>query len=123
MHSAANPLFAAPATDGDRPGACEAAAARDVHAELDVLKEIVRLLPAGITVQDEAGRFLLVNDAAAAQLKIPAGEKGAAPPLSVEALARRRDICIELLRSELAAVREESVGDGPLERTWLIARR
>jgi cyclic di-GMP phosphodiesterase Gmr len=127
MHSAANPLFAAPATDGDRPAACEAVAgARDVHAELDVLKEIVRLLPAGITVQDEQGRFLLVNDAAAAQLKIPAGEMlaaASAPPLPVEALARRRDICIELLRADRASVREESVGDGPLKRTWLTAHR
>ena len=37
------------------------------------------MLPAGVTVQDEQGRFLLVNDAAAAQLGMAAG--GPAAPL------------------------------------------
>ena len=31
------------------------------------------MLPTGVTVQDEQGRFLLVNDAAAAQLGIAEG--------------------------------------------------
>ena len=37
-----------------------------VDAELGLLRDILRLLPTGVTVQDEHGRFLLVNDAAAA---------------------------------------------------------
>ena len=38
------------------------------EAELGFLKEIVRMLPAGLTVQDAQGELLLVNDVAAAQL-------------------------------------------------------
>src|SRR5437773_1654193 len=34
------------------------------EAELGFLKEIVKLLPAGLTVQDAHGELLLVNDAA-----------------------------------------------------------
>src|SRR4051812_8216449 len=105
MHSAANPLLTAASSDGDRAGAPDA---RDVHAELALLKEIVRLLPAAVTVQDEQGRFLLVNDAAAAQLSIPAGEMPAASSSTQHtgALARRRDACIEVLRADRAAIGE-----------------
>src|ERR1041385_2721774 len=126
MHSAANPLFNAASSDGDRAGTVgRAADARDVHAELALLKEIVRLLPAAVTVQDEKGRFLLVNDAAAAQLSIPAGEMPAASSSAPHAgaLARRRDACIEVLRADRAAVGEECLGEGPLKRTWLTAHR
>ena len=42
-------------------------------AELGILRDVFRMLPAGVTVQDEHGRFLLVNDAAAAQLGMAAG--------------------------------------------------
>src|SRR4051812_17471271 len=76
MQSAGNPLFAVPAVDGAIVGG----EAHDAHAELNVLKEIVRLLPAGVTVQDEQGRFLLVNDAAAAQFRLPAEEMLAGLP-------------------------------------------
>ena len=38
------------------------------EAELGFLKEIVRMLPAGLTVQDAQGTLLLVNDVAASQL-------------------------------------------------------
>jgi len=34
-------------------------------AELSILRDVFRMLPGGVTVQDEHGRFLLVNDAAA----------------------------------------------------------
>ena len=50
-----------------------AAQARDestFESELSILRDVFRLLPAGVTVQDEHGHFLLVNDAAAAQLGI-----------------------------------------------------
>ena len=43
-------------------------------SELGILKDVFRMLPSGVTVQDEQGRFLLMNDAAAAQLGlVPAG--------------------------------------------------
>ena len=37
-------------------------------AELGFLKEIVRMLPAGVTVQDARGDLILINDAAARHL-------------------------------------------------------
>ena len=40
------------------------------EAELALLRDVLRMLPAGVTVQDEYGRLVLVNDAAAAQLGI-----------------------------------------------------
>jgi diguanylate cyclase (GGDEF)-like protein len=39
----------------------------------DLLNEVVNVLPLGLTVQDDAGRLLVVNDAAAAALGQPAG--------------------------------------------------
>ena len=124
MHSSADPVFVSSATDGYRAAA--RGDAGDVHAELNILKEIVRLLPAGITVQDEQGRFLLVNDAAAAQFRIPAEQilaVSSSVPRAIEALERRRNTCIEVLRTDRAAVSEECVGDGPLKRTWLTTHR
>ena len=49
--------------------------------ELGILRDVFRMLPNGVTVQDEQGRFLLVNDAAARQLGITVDEP-AAPPWS-----------------------------------------
>ena len=72
------------------------------------------MLPAGVTVQDEHGRFLLVNDAAAARLKVSAEDLLAArrAPLATAELTRRRETCIELLRADRAVVTEECVADG-----------
>src|SRR5580658_1622502 len=50
--------------------AVEGADGRAAGDELGMLRDVFRLLPGGVTVQDEEGRFLLVNDAAAAQLGI-----------------------------------------------------
>jgi PAS domain-containing protein len=41
-------------------------------SELEILRDIFRMLPHGVTVQDEHGRLLLANDAAATQLRIDA---------------------------------------------------
>src|SRR5213596_3619840 len=103
MQSAGKPIHLALPTDDEhavvRPSArssgSDVGVERDVHAELSLLNEIVRLLPAGVTVQDQHGRFLLVNDAAAARLKISAEDLLAAPLATAE-LTRRRDACIEL---------------------------
>ena len=40
--------------------------------ELSLLRDVLRLLPTGVTVQDQHGNFLLVNDAAAALLQMAA---------------------------------------------------
>ena len=67
----------------------------DARAELSFLSDVVRLLPAGVTVQDENGRFVLMNDAAAAQL----GISDAAPfPVPSHDLESRREVGLALLR-------------------------
>jgi PAS domain-containing protein len=95
MQSAEKNPFSILATDGERPSvrasvssaAIGVESARDVHAELNLLNEIFRMLPTGITVQDEHGRFLLVNDAAAARLKVSAEDLlAASSPLATTEL-------------------------------------
>ena len=39
------------------------------ESELSILRDVFRLLPAGVTVQDEHGEFVLMNDAATALLE------------------------------------------------------
>jgi diguanylate cyclase (GGDEF)-like protein len=64
------------------------------------------MLPAGVTVQDENGRFVLMNDAAAAQL----GISDAAPfPVPSHGLESRREVGLVLLRDGRALVTEEAV--------------
>jgi c-di-GMP phosphodiesterase Gmr len=91
-----------------------------VDTELSVLRDVFRLLPGGVTVQDEQGRFLLVNDAAAAQLGTAVGRQAA--PDSNE-LTHRRETGLELLRAGRAAVIEESVTGSEGKRTLLTAHR
>jgi len=98
------------ATQGDRE--------RAEDAELTILRDVFRLLPAGVAVQDEHGRILLANDAAAAQLGIAAAEPGAPPPTE---LNHRRETGIELLRAGRAAVLEECVTRGEIKQTFLTS--
>src|SRR5207248_10423086 len=63
------------------------------EAELSFLRSVVGMLPSGVTVQDEQGRFLLMNDAAAAQLGLASGGAGTA---SAQHLDRRQATCREL---------------------------
>ena len=91
-----------------------------VDTELSILRDVFRMLPAGVTVQDEHGRFLLVNDAAAAQLGIAVGEPAAA--LSNE-LHQRRETGLELLRAGRCAVIEESMTGSEGKQTLLTAHR
>jgi c-di-GMP phosphodiesterase Gmr len=88
--------------------------------ELNILRDVFRMLPNGVTVQDEQGRFLLVNDAAAAQLGIAAAEPGALPS---KELNQRRETGLELLRAGRAAVAEEFVTSGSVKRVLLTAHR
>jgi c-di-GMP phosphodiesterase Gmr len=69
-------------------------------SELSILRDVLRMLPNGVTVQDEHGRVLLVNDAAAAQLQI--GADGVVEP------EHRRKTAREALRSGETMVVEES---------------
>ena len=87
----------------------------DLDTELSILRDVLRLLPTGVTVQDEYGNFLLVNDAAAALLEMAA----AAP----SQLSDRHETCLELLRSGRAAVLEEAVTSGPAKHVFLTSHR
>jgi cyclic di-GMP phosphodiesterase Gmr len=86
------------ATQGDSATAAD--------SELSILRDVFRMLPTGVTVQDEQGRFLMVNDAAAAQLGLVEGQSPAFPS---KHLNDRREACAELLRAGCAAVAEECV--------------
>jgi diguanylate cyclase (GGDEF)-like protein len=72
-------------------------------SDLGLLKDILRQLPAGVTVQDEDGRFLLINDVAASQLGLAAGQ---ADDLAARHLNERRAAGLELLRSGRSATAE-----------------
>jgi c-di-GMP phosphodiesterase Gmr len=103
-----------------RTAATEADGELALDSDLSILRDVFRMLPTGVTVQDEHGRFLLVNDAAAVQLGMAAGEP--ATPGSQE-LSRRRETGLELLRSGRAAVAEECVTSGEVRRVFLTTHR
>jgi cyclic di-GMP phosphodiesterase Gmr len=89
-------------------------------SELGMLRDVFRLLPSSVTVQDEHGRFLLVNDAAAAQFGISAGELSAS---ASEELIHRHRTCLELLHAGRAMVAEENIGNGPVKQVLLTSHR
>jgi c-di-GMP phosphodiesterase Gmr len=91
-----------------------------VDSELGMLRDVFRMLPSGVTVQDEQGRFLLINDAAAAQLGMVASEPAA---LSSKQLDHRRETGIELLRSGRPSVAEECVTNGQVKQVLLTTHR
>ncbi|WP_186294113.1 putative bifunctional diguanylate cyclase/phosphodiesterase [Bradyrhizobium guangdongense] len=86
------------------------------EAELGFLKEIVRMLPAGVTVHDERGELLLVNDAAANAL----GLDGSRPTPD---LAQRQEVCVQALRGGRPVVTEESLQAGAARQVLLTTHR
>jgi c-di-GMP phosphodiesterase Gmr len=88
--------------------------------ELGILKDVFRMLPTGVTVQDEQGRFLLVNDAAAAQLRMAVDGTKAAHS---KEFAQRREAGLELLRAGRPAVVEESVAHPRGKQVLLTTHR
>ena len=70
-----------------------------------------------MTVQDEQGEFLLVNDAAAAQLQMAAGAPVPSP------LDDRHETCLDLLRRGRPVVLEEAVATGTHRRVFLTSHR
>ena len=100
--------------------ATEADGALAVDTELSILRGVFKMLPAGVTVQDEQGRFLLVNDVAAEQLGIAVD--GPVAPDSKE-LTHRRETGLELLRTGRPAVVEEWVTGGEVKQLLLTAHR
>ncbi|MCG6205333.1 EAL domain-containing protein [Rhodopseudomonas sp. HC1] len=89
-------------------------ASRAVDPEL--LQAVIRALPSGVTVQDESGDFLIVNDAAAARMALASAQANSAPaPRGLEAPA--------LLTAGAPAIIEEQIGAGASARTYLTAQR
>jgi diguanylate cyclase (GGDEF)-like protein len=91
-----------------------------VEGELGLLRDVLRLLPTGVTVQDEDGRFLLINDAAAAQLGIAAGQSG---EFGSKHLNEWREKGLELLRAGRTTVAEAAVTGTNGEQVLLAAHR
>ncbi|ABD90218.1 putative bifunctional diguanylate cyclase/phosphodiesterase [Rhodopseudomonas palustris] len=95
-------------------------------AELAALRDIMQALPAAVTLQDAQGRFLLANDAAAAQFGLSAAQLRAWSPsaaLPTDALEQRRSLAIDLLNSGESLVCEENIGDGYGLRIFRTAHR
>jgi cyclic di-GMP phosphodiesterase Gmr len=85
-------------------------------SELNILRDVFRMLPHGVTVQDEHGVFLLANDAAAAQLRIGAQE----PSRQIDL---RRETVTGLLRTGQAAVVEELAASDAGKHVFLTSHR
>src|SRR5262249_1414369 len=86
------------------------------------LKDVVDALPVGVTVQDDSGRFVLVNAVAAANLQTPATALiGASPAdfLPAQEAAERRQWEAALIRSGQPASAEETVAGADGEHAWL----
>jgi c-di-GMP phosphodiesterase Gmr len=109
MHSPYQYDLQAAASEAGNEGAAD--------SELNLLRDIFRMLPHGVTVQDEHGHLLLANDAAAAQLGIGADE-----PLSGE-LQLRCQAAAELLRAGQLAIVEEFVSGGAAKQILLTSHR
>jgi c-di-GMP phosphodiesterase Gmr len=88
----------------------------------ELLQEIVSLLPVSLTVQDEDGRFTLVNDAAATCIGRPGADLVGVTSFDLYAepeAARRREVEVGLMRSGNAVAREETIATAVGERTLL----
>jgi c-di-GMP phosphodiesterase Gmr len=99
--------FESPVSEADDTGATD---------ELSLLRSVLRMLPAGVTVQDARGRMLMVNDAAAAQL----GMENGAPTQHLE---QRREAAHECLNGGAPLVTEEVLEDGNARQVLLTSHR
>ena len=111
-----------------RTAAAGAAEPRAADAELSLLRDVLRMLPSGVTVQDEHGNLLLINDTAAAQLGVSQSDlqsdlqsDPSVPPS--RHLKQRRDSGLELLRQGRPAIIEECLDDGQTRQVLLTAHR
>jgi c-di-GMP phosphodiesterase Gmr len=84
--------------------------------ELDTLREVLRMLPTAVTVQNESGEFVLANEAAAPLLEMV---NVASPSQAGD----RRESCLELLHFGRPAVLEEAVTRGKTKQVFLTSHR
>src|ERR1700759_2534304 len=97
--------FQPPATEADNPGTAD---------ELSLLRDVLRLLPAGVTGQDAQGRILMVNDAAAAQLGVADGGP-------TQQLDQGREAGSECLQAGHPLVTEDVFDDGQMRQVLLTS--
>jgi diguanylate cyclase (GGDEF)-like protein/PAS domain S-box-containing protein len=99
---------------------------QDAVERAKLLNEIIDHLPISLTVQDENGRFILVNSLAASNLDMPADVLVGASPgdfLSPEEAAQRREWEIRLLQSGDRNTVEEIVTGPTGLHTWLTSHK
>ncbi|HEY6255631.1 MAG TPA: EAL domain-containing protein [Xanthobacteraceae bacterium] len=105
----------------------EADGSRAPASPAGLIERIVDRLPLALTVQDDDGRFVLVNAAAAANLAIAADALiGASPAdfLGAPEAAERRAWEIELIRSAASSTLEETIaGPSGEKKTWLTSHQ
>jgi diguanylate cyclase (GGDEF)-like protein/PAS domain S-box-containing protein len=92
----------------------------------DLYRALIDLLPISLTVQDEDGRFMLVNAVAATNLAMTAQELVGSSPadfLPPEEAAQRREWEIGLMQSGAPLTTEDQFADPAGERTWLTTRK
>jgi len=97
-----------------------------VHSQLNFLKEVVRSLPASVTVQDEQGNFVFVNDAAAVQFNALAGNivgtaSGAA--FHSKELNDRKHLATGVLQSGRSRTSEEFVRTDFAAKVYLTTHK
>jgi len=100
--------------------------ATDTAAELAMLREIVRMLPSAVTVQDDKGDFLLVNDAAAAQFGTTPDRflpDSTTSDFLRQALSHRHATALSLMQSGRTAVFEECINSERDKRVFLTTHR
>ena len=102
------------------PPAAQAEAEGAFESEPGLWRDVLRLLPTGVTVQDEQGRFLFINAAAASQLGLAAGQPG---ELAARQLNDRKQAGVELLRAGHATVAEVNVTGSQGEQVLLAAHQ
>src|SRR5215213_9744982 len=108
------------AQDQQLPSRALQAAAVD---EVSMLRGVIDHLPLSLTVQDAQGRFLVVNDLAAAALGLPAKaliNRSTTDILSESEAASRRDWELDLFQKGRAITAEEPILGPDGERVWRV---
>jgi len=82
---------------------------RSIDFAIGDLHEAIARLPVGVTLQDQQGRFLFVNEAAATQLNLATFSPESSQLFPYEQLKRRQELCAVALRSGEAATSEERI--------------
>jgi len=85
---------------------------RSAQEDYNLLREIVELLPSGVTVRDDHGRALLVNAVAAA-----------GTPADEAATTKTHVTDIEVSRGDGVSITEDSMADERGVRTWLTSHK